>query len=99
MLKDLVTGIYGHTLPFRLLTQMTMRAVWKMTETAAIHIQLSSWVEFGVDKIFLFAMNIERDTSLYHSFNKMREIFQITETWKKSCLTEKGLVLNCKGLP
>ena len=83
MLKDLVTGIYGHTLPFRLLAQMTMRAVWKMTETATIHIQLSSWVEFGVDKIFLLAMNIERDTSLYHSFKKMREIFQITETWKK----------------
>ena len=82
MLKDLVTGIYGHTLPFRLLTQMTMRAVWKMTETAAIHV-LSSWVESGVDKIILLAMNIERDTSMYHSFKKMREIFQITETWKK----------------
>ena len=38
MLTDLVTGIYGHTLPFRLFTQMTTRAVWKMTETAAIHI-------------------------------------------------------------
>ena len=39
LMTDLVTGIYGHTLPFRLLfTQMTTRAVWKMTETAAIHI-------------------------------------------------------------
>lgn len=41
MLTDLFTGIYGHTLLFRLLTQITRRAVWKRTETANMHMQLS----------------------------------------------------------
>ena len=70
MLTDLFTGIYGHTLLFRLLTQITRRAVWKRTETANIHMQAIKLGDICAGRNHSAAMNTEKDTFMYHSFKK-----------------------------